>query len=410
MHFAAQLKNAARGAMRVPVRTCLALLGIVIGVASVVAIIAIGRGATTDVERVIAGIDSNHIVLVAIAPRREWLGGIPRSLSVREGLSVEDLRAFKRDPRLGAQTIGVRVSATSAVTVQANGRRADAILDGTDISGLRLLHRSVIQGAAFSSADLQNSAPVALISQFAAQQLFGSESATGRRVQIASATFLVIGELKDANPPGVQIGSAGGDTSVIVPYTTLLRRVSGEAPLSILVKSETPSALPSVERYMSDLMESRRGRRNADFITTNVAAAVAAYAEGSSTMARLLAAVAAVSLVVGGIGIANIMLANVVERRHEIGVYLALGARARDVKKQFLVEAMVLGGIGGLAGAVLGSAVALLLHQINGWTVVLDAGPMAGAMLCGVTTASAAGWYPAHRASSLNPIDALKAL
>jgi len=221
---------------------------------------------------------------------------------------------------------------------------------------------------------------------------------------IGDAPFLIVGLVEDVTYGQVLVQ----DTSVFVPYTCVLRRLSPQAAISLMVKAHEPSLLPEVQQQIGDLLERRRGVRAAEFTTSNVGAAVAAYRQGSQTMTVLLAAIAGVSLVVGGIGIMNIMLVSVAERTPEIGVRLAIGTRSRDVQRQFLVEAVILSLSGGALGVLLGCGAAFLVTYLNQWATDITLGAVLGALACSATIGIVFGYYPARRAAVLEPIRALR--
>ncbi|MEJ0038870.1 MAG: ABC transporter permease [Gammaproteobacteria bacterium] len=407
MYWPFTISEAARGVLRTPVRSALSALGIVVGVASVIAMLSLGKGARAQVEAVFARLDSNQLILSAMPPRKDWRYGIPPPMSRGDGLQLSDYRAIETH-FAGVASVSVEVGASGPREVKTMGVRSDGQLIGLDILGVELSGRKIIRGSTLSADDVRNAASVALISEHLAQILFKDTDALGGRVAIAETPFTIIGVVENRRIDAATEGVTA-DTSVLMPYTSLLRRISPLSPITLILKPRTPEMLPVVQQVVTDLLEQRRGKRRAEFMSSNIAAAVSAYGEGSRTMSRLLAAVGTIALAVGGIGLANIMLVSVTERTREIGVRIALGTRPLGVQSQILLEAIALCLVSGTIGVLLGAAIAAVLTRLYDWPTLTAVSALLGVLLGTVFLGAASGWYPARRASQLDPVRCLRA-
>lgn len=404
MNFWIVLKVALRNLRRTPLRTSLTTLGIVIGVAAVIAMVSIGSGARAQVEEQFAAFDTNRLTVTAQVPRSLWREGRLPSLRPGQGLTLEDYAAIRADvPGIAAASVEVRASAGE---VNAHGRTSEANLQGIDADGFEIESREVMRGSAFGKADVKAAGTVCLITESLAEHLFDRKDPLGRLVRVQSTPFVVIGVVADdrrfAWRPGQQ------DTTVFIPYTSLLRRLDRNASISIALKADDPANLGRLRQAVITLLERRRGTRTAEFVAESFAEGIEAYIESRRTMTRLLGAIAGISLLVGGIGIMNIMLVSVTERTREIGLRMAIGTRGRDILRQFLIESMVLSVLGGALGIALGAGVARLLTRLNDWPTVITPESILVAFLCSAVIGIVFGYYPARQAARLDPIDALR--
>ncbi|MEJ0038615.1 MAG: ABC transporter permease [Gammaproteobacteria bacterium] len=401
----------ALGSMRkTPARTVLTALGIVIGVAAVIATISIGEGAQVRVQESLSRPESRVVYLAAVVPRNRWRTGAEK-LKQNDRLSVKDYFALKAS--LG-HTSAVSPSIYVPVAhVEALGRATDAILEGLDVGGFKLggygtRPRTVVVGSVFSDSDVRKRATVCVITLSLANELYPFVTALNRVITVQGVPFAIVGILDDEDFGNPLIPNAR-DFHIFVPYTSLAARLDRLADMTIRAQAEDVEHVDFLKNSMSDLIERRRAGREAEFRIISAADSIQAYSEGSRAIARLLAAVAAVSLIVGGVGIMNIMLVSVVERTREIGVRMAIGTRCKDVLRQFLLEATVLGFLGSSVGLAVGVAATAFVAWLNDWPVRVTLPSMATALFCGVVVSICFGYRPAYRAASLLPIQALRA-
>jgi putative ABC transport system permease protein len=406
------LKVALRSLRRTLLRSSLTALGIIIGVASVIAMVSIGNGAKAQVEEMLSKLDSNRLTLHAIPPFAEMFNPKGyRAPGRKEGLTIEDYRAMRAElPILGLST--PQFYSNSGGTVQANGRSSSSRVIGIDTDGFNLYSRVLSSGTSFGDSDVERAASVCLISDFMRQTLFPDKDPIGEPLRISGIPFIIIGVMADgeADPYQSMMGGGGGDTQVYVPYTSLLLRLdrNAENGMSIILKPKLPSQLGRLQEQVNDLMERRRGSRTMNFMTGNMTQAIEAFNESSRTMTLLLAAVGGISLLVGGVGIMNIMLVSVTERTREIGIRLAIGTRGRDVLRQFLIEAVILSLLGGMMGILLGIGVAHAITSFNGWPTEVTLSSIVAAFLCAAGIGIFFGFYPARQAARLDPVEALR--
>jgi putative ABC transport system permease protein len=389
-------------------RSMLAMLGIVIGVASVTVMISIGRGAQIAVDNQIAALGANLIMVVpgsfSVGPRQGGAGSaVP--------FSDNDVLAIRQKVPFISGISGV-VQASSVFVVGNVNWTAPAFGIGEDY--LEVRDWALLEGRNFNPAEQQSAAKVVILGATPARELFGDRSAMGQTVRIRNVPFQVIGLLA---PKGQSLTGQDQDDLALVPINTARRRLFGRSSTvrdvvgTIVVEAEEGAPMAEVQAEIEDLLRLRRkvkaGQRD-NFSVRNMEEFVRARTETQNTLGLLLAATAAISLVVGGIGIMNIMLVSVTERTREIGLRMAVGARRRDILAQFLVEAVNLCALGGLAGIALGVAATYAIAGYGNWPVVVGPDVMALALLSAAGTGVFFGFYPARRAAALNPIQALR--
>ncbi|MCX6551296.1 MAG: ABC transporter permease, partial [Acidobacteria bacterium] len=388
------LKMALRSLLHNRVRTMLTMLGIIIGVASVVALLAIGNGAKLDVLERIQSMGTDLLNIERGRP------GVRASAQAAVSFLPEDLPSIALVPGVAMTIPETEQSALLrfgnldvTVTVVGTGEDFPRVHDWPPQSGVF-----------FSAEHVQRYAQVVTIGQTVARSLFpAGTSPLGQYVLIGNAPFLVIGVLssKGSTPRGDDL-----DNSVWMPYTTAGARVFGQRAFRRIVVRVTPGANMSVvDAGLHALLVTRHGRE--DFSIRNQADTIETANETQNTLTYLLAAIAVISLVVGGIGVMNIMLVSVTERTREIGIRMAIGARGFDVLFQFLTEAVVVCFIGGLAGVAVGIGGGAAAAAIAGWRVVFTVAPIALAFACAFLTGIVFGYLPARKASHLEPIEAL---
>jgi putative ABC transport system permease protein len=393
----------AMGANRL--RTFLTMLGMVIGVAAVVLMMAIGQGAQYAVQQTINSMGSNVFVV---------LSGFTSAGGVRSGsgssptLTVADAEAI-------AELEGVETVAPvhwGSVQMVYGPNNWNAWVHGTTPAYFDARSWPLAAGAPFTDSDVRAATRVAVIGRTAAENLFGGEDPVGKTFRIGQAPFTVLGVLA---PKGQNLDGRDQDDLIVMPLTTAQRKVFGTpfqgSVRQIMVKARSAEAMPSLEKAMEALLRQRHRLREGadnDFTLRNLTAVADTAAETTRVMSLLLGAIASVSLVVGGIGIMNIMLVSVTERTREIGIRMAIGARQRDILAQFLLEAIIISVIGCTIGLALGVAGAAITHQVAKTAVVVSGAAALVAFAVAAGVGVFFGFYPARKAASLDPIEALR--
>jgi putative ABC transport system permease protein len=397
---------ALRSLRRTPLRSGLTTLGIVIGVAAVIAMVSIGNGAKARVAESLTKLNPAVIILGALMPLEQTGRSSPVEALPGAGLTPDDYEAIRVGIK-NAVRFSPRIYAHSS-QAQANGRGKDVSITGIDLDGIELFSSEVLSGAGFAQRDISQAASVCLITRFLAEFLFPSQQAYGKLVRLNGIPFQIIGIVKDDETIADPRKPQSGDASVFVPFTSLLRRLDRNAQMAIFMEARSPQQVAALQREVGNLMEERRGTRKSRFQTSTAAQAIRFYSESSRTMALLLAAIAGISLLVGGIGIMNIMLVNVSERTREIGIRLAIGTRNRDILQQFLIEAIILSLVGGLIGVLFGIGGARFIAYLNAWPMEVTPGSILVALLFSSGIGAFFGYYPARQAAQLDPITALR--
>jgi len=390
-------------------RSFLTMLGIIIGVASVITMVAVGAGAQTRVAEQIRSLGANVLMVVPGAAQE---GGVRKESGTRHTLTESDAAA------IGTQIPQVRAAAPS---IRANhqivhgGKNWNTTVNGTTADYFVVRDWALSAGRHFSGVEEQGGGKVALIGATVAKQLFDKADPVGGQIRISSVPFEVIGVLAGKGPSGA---GQNQDDIIFIPISTAKLRLMGsasevnrEAVAYILVKAISDEVMASATGQIEGLLRQRHrigADTDSDFQVNNPAAAMAAQSASTTTIAWLLAAIASVSLVVGGISIMNIMLVSVTERTREIGLRLAVGARRRDIRNQFLTEAVTLCVLGGLIGLSLGIGAAWAVARLAGWPIFLGTDAIAFAVLFAASIGIFFGYYPARKAARLEPIEALR--
>jgi putative ABC transport system permease protein len=402
MKKSALMKVAAQSILKNKMRAMLTMLGIVIGVGAVIVMVAVGNGAQKQVEGAIGGLGTN---LVMIMPGSATPGGAAGGLGSYNKLTVDDALMLKRDGTLLAAVSPVVSTRTQDIGGGTNWRTT---INGVSTDFLTIRDWSLASGMMFEDNDVLASRKVAIIGATVAQQLFPGVDPVGSEMQIRSVPFQVIGVLaaKGQNAMGQD-----QDDIVLVPYTTAQNRLSGNVRISqILASTADPKDIPAAQEEVKSIMRVAHKLNGADddFTVRNQAEIAAAASSTTKVMSSLLAAIASISLLVGGIGIMNIMLVSVTERTREIGIRMAIGARGSDVLTQFLIESIVMSVLGGLIGLALGYGGSALLAKLAGWSIATPLSAVAIAIGFSGAVGVFFGFYPARKAAALNPIQALR--
>jgi len=396
-------KIAFRALRRNKLRSVLTALGIIIGVGAVIAMVSIGNGAKAQVEQQIASLGENVILIFS---------GSVTSSGIRTGwgnagtLKIEDAEAIRREVP-GVIAVSEEVISTSQVS--AGNQNWFTRIYGESPEYFDIRKWPLSDGANFTSQDVRSANKVCVIGRTTASQVFGSESPIGQILRIKGVPFLVTGVLtaKGLSPQGTD-----QDDIVIMPYTSAMKRVIGGSTLrGINVQVATPNDLAAAQQQITELLRQRhniRSGRDDDFTVRNQQEIAETATATSRVMTLLLGAIASVSLVVGGIGIMNIMLVSVTERTREIGVRLAVGAHGRDILTQFLIEAVTLSVIGGAIGILLGLGASRMLSVFAHWPTLISIPSIIAAFFVSAAVGIFFGFYPAREAARLDPIEALR--
>ena len=403
MKFSATWMIALRALRRNPMRSGLTMLGIIIGVAAVIAMVAIGTGAKEQVASSIAQIGQNTVLVMSGAGSR---GGVRGGWGSAPTLTRQDYEAIRKEvPGVIRATPDVRKNAQ----VMAGNQNVNTTINGAGEDYVDIRAWEFLDGGNFSPADVRAAAKVAILGQTVATNLFGDASPVGQIVRIQNAPYTVVGLLK---PKGMSMMGSDQDDVVLVPWSSALVRLTGtDSFRSITVQAAGADQVETVMADITALLRQRHRLREEaedDFQVRSQQEIMEMATSTAQTMTLLLAAIAGVSLLVGGIGIMNIMLVSVTERTREIGVRMAVGARGGDILLQFLVEAVVLSVGGGLLGIGLGFAIAEIVSAKLGWTTLVSPESVALAFVFSAAIGIFFGFYPARKAAGLDPIEALR--
>jgi len=387
-------------------RSALTMLGIIIGVGAVIAMLAVGTGASRKIAAQISSMGSN---LLMILPGSTTAGGVRMGAGTQPTLTMGDAEAILKESSAVAQVAPVLNGVAQVVYRHQNWSTG---VVGTTPGMLEVRDWPLALGRPFTQQDVKSAAKVCLLGQSVVDNLFGSMDPLGQIVRIKKIPFTVVGVLaaKGQSPQGQD-----QDDTIYVPVTTAQKKLFGTSfpgmVRIIMVKAKSTEDLGTAERQITELLKQRHRigpKQDNDFTVRNLTQFMQAAEQSSKVMTILLGAIASVSLLVGGIGIMNIMLVSVTERTREIGIRMAVGAKTWDIRLQFIIEALTLSLIGGVAGILFGVSGSKILSSLAGWPTVVS--PLSVVLSFGFSGLVGIffGFYPAYKASKLNPIDALR--
>jgi putative ABC transport system permease protein len=397
------IRIAGRSILKNKMRALLTILGIVIGVGAVILMVAIGQGATRQIEATVQALGTNMLV---ITPGATTAGGVSQGAQSFNRLKVEDADKLRDQSFLLAAVSPVVTTRSQIVGGQGNWR---AFIFGVHTDYQIIRDWAVESGIFFDQNDMRTMRKVAVLGKTVAASLFGDDDPVGQQIRIRNVPFTVMGVLE---PKGQTAGGDDQDDIVLAPYTTVQNRLSGRQFIpQILVSTFSPEDIEAGQAEVRAIMRDAHGlvgSQGDDFTVRNQSELAETAAQTTRVMTLLLSAIAGISLLVGGIGIMNIMLVSVTERTREIGLRMALGARGSDILTQFLVESVVLCLAGGLIGVAVGVAGGFVLGSFTGWAIAISPVTVLIALTFAGSVGIFFGFYPARRAAALDPIDALR--
>ena len=403
MRFLATLRIAIRALQRNKLRSMLTALGIIIGVGAVIAMVGVGNGAKAQVEAQIASLGQNLIIVWA---GNASSGGVRGGWGSAGTLTLDDFRSMAREI---PGVVAVSPETRTGAQVGAGSQNWFTSIIGESPEYFSIRERPLAAGAVFSDQDVRGANKVAIIGKTVAVQLFGEDDPVGQVIRIRQVPFVVVGVLTSK---GLSVMGSDQDDVIIAPYTSVMKRLLRQTTLrAINVQAESQDMLVPVQRQIEAVLREHHhivAGKDDDFTVRNQQEIAEMATATSKIMRLLLFAIACVSLVVGGIGIMNIMLVSVTERTREIGIRMAVGARGRDILLQFLIEAITLSSLGGILGIAIGLSTAKFLSAVAGWPTLISVPAVVVAFLFSAAVGVFFGFYPARKASQLDPIEVLR--
>lgn len=401
--FRESVKMALDGMLGNKLRTLLTLLGIIIGVGAVIAMVSLGFGVKESIKENISKLGSN--TLIVMSGGRTATGA---RLASGEGvkLTVEDMQAIEKQVE---NISGISATVSRSYQMVYGNQNWTARVEGTTPSHFAIQNYELADGRRFGQRDLNSRNRVAVIGKTVADNLFIGDDPVGQTIRINKAPFKVIGVLKEKGQAG---GGFNQDDVVFVPLTTAMNRMMGTTKVQrITIQAKNENVINDVQAEVEGVLRVRHKIKDGaydDFTINNMAAVMETMMSTANTITMLLGCIAAISLLVGGIGIMNIMLVSVTERTREIGIRKALGATYNNILLQFLIEAMVIGVVGGFFGVVIGVGASYAISILLQWKTVISISAIVIAVVFSVGIGLFFGIYPARKAALLDPIDALR--
>ena len=400
MRIRSTIVIALRALRRNKMRSILTALGIIIGVGAVIAMVSIGNGAKAQVEAQVANLGQN---VVTVFSGSFTGGGTRGGWGSAPTLTVDDALAIKAE--IG-NIVGVSPEVRDRNQILANGLNWNTQVLGESPDYPEIRSWKIAQGSMFTDQDIRSVGKVAIIGKTVADQLFLDGDPIGQTIRIRNIPFKVVGVLESK---GFNLFGQDQDDVVIVPYTSHMKRLSRRTNVnSIMIQAATPDAIERVQRDITELLTQRRNGREPDFTVRSQVELAQTATATTRTMTVFLGITAGISLIVGGIGIMNIMMVSVTERTREIGIRLAVGAHGRDVLLQFLIEAIILSSMGGIIGILVGVISSQLVSYFLNWPVLVSSFWAIVSFAVSAAVGMFFGFYPARKAAQLDPIDALR--
>jgi putative ABC transport system permease protein len=403
MDFQAVIRVALRALARNKMRTALTMLGIIIGVGAVICTVAIGEGASNQVQEQLRNLGDN---LVFISAGNQSRGGVRMGAEATKTLTLADARAIEQQcPMVSRVSPGVWARGQ----VVYGNQNWNTSIRGVTPEFMEIRRWPLVSGGVFSQRDVDSAANVCLIGQTVIENLFGDEDPLGKTIRITNIPFRIVGVLasKGQSPFG-----RDEDDMILMPFTTVQKKIAGIDWVNfIMCSAVSPEAIHAAQQDIAGLLRQRHKLRDDeedDFIIRSPTDLATVQAQAGRIMTLLLASIASVSLLVGGIGIMNIMLVSVTERTREIGVRMAVGATEQDVQRQFLSEALVLSLLGGAVGVVAGVGGSMAVSSMLQWPTSVPPQAIAIAVFFSAGVGVFFGYYPARKAARLDPIEALR--
>lgn len=395
------LRLAFRALARNAMRTLLTMLGMIIGVAAVITMLALGNGAKASVQASIASLGTNTLMISSGSVNR---GGVRSGAFGSESLTVEDAEALRQEA--DALMAVAPLTQNSSQLVYRN-QNWNSSISGTNADFLIARNWELERGRFFTDREIRVSAKVCVLGSSVVENLFAGDDPIGKTIRIGSVPCEVIGVLKTKGESGF---GQNQDDTVLVPYTTAMKRMFSLTSLrTILASAKDQDSVALAQQQITEILQRRhRNTQEADFTVRSQAEFAERAAESSQVFTALLAGIASVSLLVGGIGIMNIMLVSVTERIKEIGIRLAVGAKKRDIRSQFLVESIVMSLTGGGLGVFFALLAAQVATRYSQWPMLVEPGSVVLAFTFSAAVGVFFGYYPAVKASRLDPIQALR--
>ena len=403
MNYTNSVKIALSALRRNKFRAFLTMLGIIIGVASVIVMLAIGQGSKKSIQDQMSGMGTN---LVFVMPGAEQRGGVRMGFSDAKNLKLTDVEAIQKNcPAISDVSPEVRSSGQAVV----GNQNWPTTIYGVNNKYFNIRKYTIGTGRSFTETEIQTYAKVCLVGQTIVENLFGKADPIGQTIRYKNIPLLIIGVLGEKGENGM---GQDQDDLIMAPYTTVQKRILAITHIQSIAASAATEELNNVA--ITQITESLRGSHKLrdgeedDFQVRSQAEMVQMFSSISDIMTALLGAISGISLLVGGIGIMNIMYVSVTERTHEIGLRLSVGGRGNDILMQFLIESILLSVFGGVIGITLGILATSVTASIMNWPVVISTFSVVMAFLVCSAIGIFFGWYPARKAAGLNPIDALR--